>query len=83
MGPVVATMFEATAPASRRGPDRTDRESDRREIVAVPAQREGLRAEARSAFGLEAGRRTVLVVGGSQGGLHLDRSPCRDVAAPS
>jgi UDP-N-acetylglucosamine--N-acetylmuramyl-(pentapeptide) pyrophosphoryl-undecaprenol N-acetylglucosamine transferase len=44
----------------------------RPEIVAVPEARDRLRMEARSAFDLEDGRITVLVVGGSQGALHID-----------
>ncbi|HET9672013.1 MAG TPA: undecaprenyldiphospho-muramoylpentapeptide beta-N-acetylglucosaminyltransferase [Actinomycetota bacterium] len=46
----------------------------RREIVAVPGRRAALAAEARSLFGLEEGRTTVLVTGGSLGALHLDRA---------
>jgi UDP-N-acetylglucosamine--N-acetylmuramyl-(pentapeptide) pyrophosphoryl-undecaprenol N-acetylglucosamine transferase len=46
----------------------------RREILEVPARRAELAAEALERFGLEAGRRTVLVTGGSLGALHLDRA---------
>lgn len=46
----------------------------RAEIAAVPAHRERLRVEARAAFDLEPDRRTVLVVGGSQGARHLDEA---------
>lgn len=72
---VVATTFGATAAHLPAG-TRVERTGNpiRREIIAVPVQRERLRAEARSAFGLEADRRTVLVVGGSQGALHLDQA---------
>jgi UDP-N-acetylglucosamine--N-acetylmuramyl-(pentapeptide) pyrophosphoryl-undecaprenol N-acetylglucosamine transferase len=41
-------------------------------ILEVRSRRDELAAEAREAFRLEAGVRTVLVVGGSQGALHLD-----------
>ena len=46
----------------------------RAEIRAVPGQRERLATEARSAFGLETGRRTVVVFGGSQGAVSLNRA---------
>ena len=45
----------------------------RTSILDVPAHRAGLAEEARSALGLEAGRRTVMVTGGSQGALHIDQ----------
>ncbi len=44
----------------------------REQIVAVPAEREALAKEARSELGLEEGRSTVVVFGGSQGALHLN-----------
>ena len=43
-------------------------------IVEVPARREQLAGEARTALDLEPGRTTVLVTGGSQGALHVDRT---------
>jgi UDP-N-acetylglucosamine--N-acetylmuramyl-(pentapeptide) pyrophosphoryl-undecaprenol N-acetylglucosamine transferase len=46
----------------------------RSEIVDVPARRELLAEEAQRAFDLEPGRTTVLVTGGSQGALHVDRT---------
>jgi UDP-N-acetylglucosamine--N-acetylmuramyl-(pentapeptide) pyrophosphoryl-undecaprenol N-acetylglucosamine transferase len=46
----------------------------REEIVAVIANRPALAEEARHRFDLEAGRSTVVVFGGSQGALHLDRA---------
>ena len=46
----------------------------RSEIARVPEDRSLLAKEAREAFELEEGRRTILVFGGSQGALHLDRS---------
>ena len=70
----VAVTFEATA---ARLPEhvRVERTGNpvRPEIVAVGERRAELAAEARTAFGLERDRRTVLVLGGSQGALHLDQ----------
>jgi UDP-N-acetylglucosamine:LPS N-acetylglucosamine transferase len=45
----------------------------RRSILDVPERREALAAEAADILGLEPSRRTVMVTGGSQGALHLDR----------
>lgn len=45
----------------------------REAIASVPLAREALAEEARGVLGLEEGRRTVAVFGGSQGALHLDR----------
>lgn len=75
---VVATTFEATAARLPRGP-RVVRTGNpiRPEILAVTARREELAREAIVAFGLEGDRRTVLVVGGSQGALHLDETVAR------
>jgi UDP-N-acetylglucosamine--N-acetylmuramyl-(pentapeptide) pyrophosphoryl-undecaprenol N-acetylglucosamine transferase len=46
----------------------------RREVVEVVPDRASLAAEARQALDLGSGRTTVLVTGGSQGALHLDRT---------
>jgi UDP-N-acetylglucosamine--N-acetylmuramyl-(pentapeptide) pyrophosphoryl-undecaprenol N-acetylglucosamine transferase len=46
----------------------------RREVVEVVSDRAALVAEARQALDLRSGRTTVLVTGGSQGALHLDRT---------
>jgi UDP-N-acetylglucosamine--N-acetylmuramyl-(pentapeptide) pyrophosphoryl-undecaprenol N-acetylglucosamine transferase len=46
----------------------------RREILEIVSGREVLIEEARRALGLRPGRTTVLVTGGSQGALHLDRT---------
>jgi UDP-N-acetylglucosamine--N-acetylmuramyl-(pentapeptide) pyrophosphoryl-undecaprenol N-acetylglucosamine transferase len=72
---VVATTFDATARRLPAG-TRVERTGNpvRAQIVAVSEDRPRLAAEARAAFGLEDGRRTVLVVGGSQGALHLDET---------
>jgi UDP-N-acetylglucosamine--N-acetylmuramyl-(pentapeptide) pyrophosphoryl-undecaprenol N-acetylglucosamine transferase len=46
----------------------------REQILAVPDRREELAAAAASELDLDPGRRTVLVFGGSQGALHVDRA---------
>jgi UDP-N-acetylglucosamine--N-acetylmuramyl-(pentapeptide) pyrophosphoryl-undecaprenol N-acetylglucosamine transferase len=46
----------------------------RREIREVVTRREVLADEARRILGLRSGRTTVLVTGGSQGALHVDRT---------
>ncbi len=45
----------------------------RRTILDVQEHHEELAAEARTVLGLDPGRRTVMVTGGSQGALHLDQ----------
>jgi UDP-N-acetylglucosamine--N-acetylmuramyl-(pentapeptide) pyrophosphoryl-undecaprenol N-acetylglucosamine transferase len=72
---VVAITFEATTAALPAG-TRVERTGNpvRREIGAVRMDRDRLAAEARETFGLEEGRSTVLVVGGSLGALHLDQA---------
>ncbi|MDP9298850.1 MAG: undecaprenyldiphospho-muramoylpentapeptide beta-N-acetylglucosaminyltransferase [Actinomycetota bacterium] len=52
-------------------------------IREVPSKREALAAEAVVALGLEAGRATVVVFGGSQGALHLDRAVATAIAVPA
>ena len=49
-------------------------------IALVPERRAELAKEARTVFGLEEGRRTILVLGGSQGALRLNELT-REVAA--
>ena len=70
----VAVTFEATA-AGLPARVRVERTGNpvRPEIVAVAGRRAERAAEGRASFGLERGRRTVLVLGGSQGALHLDQ----------
>lgn len=70
---VVAVTFEATA-AALPARARTERTGNpvRSEIVAVPADRASLVEEARRDFRLDPDRRTVVVLGGSQGAQHLD-----------
>jgi UDP-N-acetylglucosamine--N-acetylmuramyl-(pentapeptide) pyrophosphoryl-undecaprenol N-acetylglucosamine transferase len=46
----------------------------REEILRVPADRAALSKEGRRELGLEEGRRTVVIFGGSQGALHVDRA---------
>jgi UDP-N-acetylglucosamine--N-acetylmuramyl-(pentapeptide) pyrophosphoryl-undecaprenol N-acetylglucosamine transferase len=83
----VAVTFETTA-AGLPARVRVERTGNpiRPEIVAVGRRRAELAAEARAAFGLEPGRRTILVLGGSQGARHLDQvvagsiGPLRDRA---
>ena len=58
----------------------------RDEIARVPNDRALLAKEAREELQLEDGRKTILVFGGSQGALHLDRAAagaCRSLAARS
>ena len=71
---VVATAFDGTAARLPTGA-RIERTGNpiRPEIAAVAGARARLRAEALAAFNLDADRTTVLVVGGSQGALHLDQ----------
>jgi len=46
----------------------------REEILRVPVERDRLATEGREEFGLIEGRRTVVVFGGSQGAVHVDRA---------
>ncbi len=71
----VATTFEATAARLPRA-RRTVRTGNpiRAEIAGVAQMRDELTGQARAAFDLEPGRFTVLVVGGSQGALRIDRA---------
>jgi UDP-N-acetylglucosamine--N-acetylmuramyl-(pentapeptide) pyrophosphoryl-undecaprenol N-acetylglucosamine transferase len=46
----------------------------RPEILRVVQERDALAKEAREVLELEEGRRTVLIFGGSQGALHIDRA---------
>lgn len=53
----------------------------RSEILAVPAQRDTLRKEALAELELDEARRTVVVFGGSQGALHVNRAIVEALAA--
>ncbi len=46
----------------------------RAEILAVPTDRERLAKEARTELELDEGKRTIVVFGGSQGALHVNRA---------
>jgi UDP-N-acetylglucosamine--N-acetylmuramyl-(pentapeptide) pyrophosphoryl-undecaprenol N-acetylglucosamine transferase len=46
----------------------------REEILRVPEERQLLAKEGREELGVEDGRRTVVIFGGSQGALHIDRA---------
>jgi UDP-N-acetylglucosamine--N-acetylmuramyl-(pentapeptide) pyrophosphoryl-undecaprenol N-acetylglucosamine transferase len=72
---VVATTFAATEGRLHRGV-RVVRTGNpiRVEIASIPERRDALREEARVAFDLRTDRTTVLVVGGSQGALRIDRA---------
>ena len=70
----VAVVFSDTAARLHHGV-RVERTGNpvRADILRVPADRTRLAAEAHEAFELDAGRRTVVVFGGSLGALHLDQ----------
>jgi UDP-N-acetylglucosamine--N-acetylmuramyl-(pentapeptide) pyrophosphoryl-undecaprenol N-acetylglucosamine transferase len=53
----------------------------RPEILAVPSQRDTLRKEALAELELDEARRTVVVFGGSQGALHVNRAIVDALAA--
>jgi UDP-N-acetylglucosamine--N-acetylmuramyl-(pentapeptide) pyrophosphoryl-undecaprenol N-acetylglucosamine transferase len=46
----------------------------REEILRVPQERDALAKEGRATLELEEGRRTIVIFGGSQGALHIDRA---------
>jgi UDP-N-acetylglucosamine--N-acetylmuramyl-(pentapeptide) pyrophosphoryl-undecaprenol N-acetylglucosamine transferase len=77
----IATTFEATRARLPAGV-RVERTGNpiRPAIASVPERRAEIAKEALAAFDLEEGRRTVLVLGGSQGSLRLDELT-RDVVA--
>jgi UDP-N-acetylglucosamine--N-acetylmuramyl-(pentapeptide) pyrophosphoryl-undecaprenol N-acetylglucosamine transferase len=70
-----ATTFDGTASRlpARLHIERTGNPI-RREIAAIATDRPRLRELALETFGLEAGRTTVLVTGGSQGARHIDEA---------
>lgn len=73
-GAVALTFGEAAARFPRRARTTVTGNPVRDAIAQVPARRAELGVEARAELGLEEGRRTVAVFGGSQGALHLDRA---------
>jgi UDP-N-acetylglucosamine--N-acetylmuramyl-(pentapeptide) pyrophosphoryl-undecaprenol N-acetylglucosamine transferase len=72
---LVALSFpEAGGRLARRTRVRVTGNPVRDEILRVREERDALAKEALSSFDLEEGRRTVLVLGGSQGALRIDRA---------
>ncbi len=75
MARVVALSFpDATPSFPRRTRSVVTGNPIREAIASVPAERESLAAMARKELDLEDGRRTIVVFGGSQGALHIDRA---------
>jgi UDP-N-acetylglucosamine--N-acetylmuramyl-(pentapeptide) pyrophosphoryl-undecaprenol N-acetylglucosamine transferase len=73
----VGLTFAAAAPRfPRRVRPRLTITGDpvREEILRVPAERDTLAKEGRRELGLDDARRTIVVFGGSQGALHVDRA---------
>ncbi|HEX6262049.1 MAG TPA: undecaprenyldiphospho-muramoylpentapeptide beta-N-acetylglucosaminyltransferase [Actinomycetota bacterium] len=71
----VALSFSEAAPRfPRRARTVVTGNPVREAIARIPRDRDALAKEAREELGLEEGRRTVAVFGGSQGALHLDRA---------
>ena len=72
---VSAVAFaEAAKALPRRAPVEVTGNPIRDVIASVPADRDRLAKEAYPEFGLERERRTVVIFGGSQGALHIDRA---------
>lgn len=69
----VAVSFEETLPRFR-GRGVMTGNPVRRSIVLARDDRDALAAEARSTLGLQQGRKTILVLGGSQGAVRLNRA---------
>jgi UDP-N-acetylglucosamine--N-acetylmuramyl-(pentapeptide) pyrophosphoryl-undecaprenol N-acetylglucosamine transferase len=77
------TFGEARRSFSRRVRVEVTGNPVRPEILRVVEERDALAKEAREVLGLEEDRRTVLIFGGSQGALHIDRASvgaCRVLA---
>ena len=75
MAGVVALSFPDAAPSFPRRTRTVVTGNPIREAIAgVPAERESLAKIARKELDLEEERRTVMVWGGSQGALHIDRA---------
>lgn len=68
------SFAESAALLPRRTPAVVTGNPVRREILAVPAARDALASAALRELDLDAARRTVLVFGGSQGALRIDRA---------
>ena len=71
---VALTFGEASSGLARRARTVITGNPVRKEILAVPAEREALAKEALAVLDLEPGRRTLVIFGGSQGALHLNTS---------
>jgi UDP-N-acetylglucosamine--N-acetylmuramyl-(pentapeptide) pyrophosphoryl-undecaprenol N-acetylglucosamine transferase len=72
-GAVALSFADAAARLPRRARTVVTGNPVRTRILAVPASRDALRAEAMGVLDLEDGRTTVVVFGGSLGALHIDR----------
>jgi UDP-N-acetylglucosamine--N-acetylmuramyl-(pentapeptide) pyrophosphoryl-undecaprenol N-acetylglucosamine transferase len=70
----VAVSFPDAARRVHRGRVVVTGNPVRESIAAVPSERERLTKEAHRELDLEPDRRTVVVFGGSQGALHIDRA---------
>jgi UDP-N-acetylglucosamine--N-acetylmuramyl-(pentapeptide) pyrophosphoryl-undecaprenol N-acetylglucosamine transferase len=75
----IANAVALTFPDMRRSMPRRVRTAVtgnpvREEILRVPVERDRLASEGREEFGLVEGRRTVVIFGGSQGAVHVDRA---------
>jgi len=68
------SFAESAALLPRRTPTVVTGNPVRREILAVPADRDALASAATNELDLDAARRTVLIFGGSQGALRIDRA---------
>jgi UDP-N-acetylglucosamine--N-acetylmuramyl-(pentapeptide) pyrophosphoryl-undecaprenol N-acetylglucosamine transferase len=71
---VALTFRDARRFFSRRVRTEVTGNPVRPEILRVAEERDSLAKEAREILELEEGRRTILVFGGSQGALHIDRA---------
>jgi len=71
---VALSFAEAGRRLPRRTRTRVTGNPVRDEILRARGERDALAKEAMSSFDLEVGRRTVLVLGGSQGALRIDRA---------
>ncbi len=77
---VALSFAEAARMLPRRAKTVVTGNPVRDEIVDVRTDRDALAKEAREVLGLEDGRRTLVVFGGSQGALHLNRATVEAIA---
>jgi UDP-N-acetylglucosamine--N-acetylmuramyl-(pentapeptide) pyrophosphoryl-undecaprenol N-acetylglucosamine transferase len=73
-GEVALTFAEARRYFPKRVRVEVTGDPVREEILRVPEDRDTLAKEAQVEFGLDEGRKTVVMFGGSQGALHVDRA---------